>query len=57
MGRSKTLDETIAELEALRKIHGGKIEVACSAGPVSFKSVQVDDDTFIVLTVYGGITV
>lgn len=54
---SKTLDETIAELEALRKIHGGKIEVASSAGPVSFKPVQVDAETFIVLTVYGGITV
>jgi len=35
----KTLNDTIAELEALRQIHGGEIEVVSSKGPVSFRAI------------------
>lgn len=51
----KTLDETIAELEALRNIHGGNVELTSSKGAVSFRAVETEGETFIVLEGFGAV--
>lgn len=40
---SKTLNEMISELETLKQIHGGDIDVVTSKGPVTFKAVTFSE--------------